>query len=99
MYPNQHNPHLGSRGPSQDLLGGFAGVLAAMVALLLGSPFTALTLPYVIALAQQSHGPEMVDLIGVAWTILAYPMIWFAARASIVTGLTAAGVFITYRLL
>ncbi len=98
MYPN-HPQHPGNRGSGQDLLGGFAAVLAAMVALLLGSPFTALTIPYVTVLAEKSHGPETVELIRISWSILAYPMIWFAARASIVTGLSAAGVFLAYRFL
>lgn len=97
MYPNQHTQTPGNHGPGQDLQGGFASILAAMVALLLGSPFNAFTLPYVIVLAEQSHGPEVVDLIGMAWTLLAYPLLFFAARASIAASLSAAGVYLAYR--
>ncbi|TYB83479.1 hypothetical protein [Maritimibacter fusiformis] len=80
-----------------DIKGGFATTAAAMVAILLGSPFNAVTAPYVIAMAERSYSPEVVDLIGIAWMILAYPFVFFAARASILAALTAAGVYIAYR--
>ena len=96
MYPHPPN-HPGNRGNGDDLKGGFATTAAAMVALLLGAPFNAMSAPYVIALAQQSYSPEIVDVIGVAWMILTYPFVFFAARASIIAGLTTAGVYLAYR--
>lgn len=97
MYPNQpHTP--GNRGPGDDLKGGFSSVLAAMIALLLGAPFNALTAPYVIVLAEQTYTDEIVDLIAIAWMILAYPLVFFAARASIVAAMTTAGMYLAYRL-
>lgn len=98
MYPNpnQFGPP-GQRGPMDDIKGGFATVAAAMVAILLGAPFNALTAPYVIAMAERSYSYEVVNLIGIAWQCLAYPFVFFAARASILAALTAAGVYLAYR--
>lgn len=97
QQPNFGPP--GPRSPMDDVKGGLATTMAAMCALLLGSPFNALTAPYVIALAEQSYSGEVVQLIGVLWQIAAYPFVFFAARASITASLTAAGVYIAYRLL
>lgn len=98
MYPNpnQYGPN-GPRGPMDDIKGGFATTAAAMVAILLGSPFNAVTAPYVIAMAERSYSYEVVDFIGICWMILAYPFVFFAARAAIIAALTAAGVYIAYR--
>ncbi len=95
-HPGQYGPS-SPRGPMDDIRGGFATTAAAMLAILLGSPFNAITAPYVIALAERSYSYEVVDLIGVAWMILAYPFVFFAARASIIAGLSAAGVYLAYR--
>ena len=97
MHNFPHHP--GNRGPGDDLTGGFASVAAAMVAILLGAPLNDWTAPYVIALAQETYSPEVVDLIGVAWMILTYPLVFFAARASIVAALTTAGMYLAYRLI
>ena len=80
-----------------DIKGGFATTAAAMVAILLGSPFNAMTAPYVIALAEKNYSYEVVDLIGITWMILAYPFVFFAARAGIIAALTTAGVYLAYR--
>jgi hypothetical protein len=92
-----HYPPQGPRSPGDDIKGGFATTAAVMVAILLGAPFNALTAPYVIAMAERSYSYEVVDLIGIAWMILTYPFVFFAARASILAALTAAGVYIAYR--
>lgn len=99
MYqpPYHHGP--GGRGPGEDLKGGFATVAAAMVSIVVSPPFHEFTAPYVWELARRSYGPEMVDFIMVIWMILIWPLCYFAARASILAGLTVAGVWIAYRLI
>ena len=97
MYAPNNYPPRGPQSPMDDIKGGFATTVAAMVAILLGSPFNALTAPYVIAMAERSYSPEIVDLIGIAWMILSWPMIFFMARASIIAALTAAGVYLAMR--
>lgn len=97
MYAPNNYPPRGPQSPMDDIKGGFATTAAAMVAILLGSPFNALTAPYVTAMAERSYSYEVVNLIGIAWMILAYPFVFFAARASILAALTAAGVYIAYR--
>lgn len=92
-------PPQGPRSPMDDIKGGFATVAAAMVAILLGSPFNALTAPYVIALAEQSYSCEVSEFIGILWMLLSWPLVFFLARASIIAGLSAAGTYLAYRLL
>lgn len=99
MFNSTNSGGSGNRGPGTDLKGGFATTAAAMIALLLASPFNTMSAPYVIALARQSYSDEIVDLIGIAWMILAYPFVFFAARASIVAGLTTAGLYLAHRLI
>lgn len=77
---------------------GFATTLAAMVALILSAPLNEYTNPYVVYFAQRTYAPDLVNLISIAWMFLCWPLVFFAARASIIAGLTAAGVFIAYRL-
>ena len=77
---------------------GFASVTAAMVSIILSAPLNEYTQPYVIYLAQRSYSPEIVHLIGIVWMLLCWPLAYFAARASIIAALTAAGVYIAYRL-
>lgn len=86
-----------SRSLIDEFKGGFTTVLAAMIAVLLATPFNALTAPYVIALAEKSYSYEVADLIGIAWMILSYPFVFFAARAGIIAALTTAGVYLAYR--
>jgi hypothetical protein len=100
MYPNPgpYGPR-GPRGPMDDIKGGFSTTLAAMVAILLGAPFNALTAPYVIAMAERTYSYEVTEIIRWAWMLLAYPAVFFAARASIIAALSATGVFLAYRFL
>ncbi|MBK0327745.1 hypothetical protein I5535_10620 [Rhodobacteraceae bacterium F11138] len=80
-----------------DIKGGFATTVAAMCAILLATPFNTMTAPYVIALAEKSYSYEVADLIGIAWMLMSYPFVFFAARASIIAALTTAGVYLAYR--
>lgn len=98
MYPNhnQYGPS-GPRSPTDDIKGGFASVAAAMVSLILSPPLNEVTSPYVYRLATRTYAPELVDLIMIAWLILCWPLCYFAARASIIAALTAAGVYLAYR--
>ena len=68
-----------------------------MVAILHGAPFNALTAPYVIAMAAKSYSQEIVDLIGIAWQILTYPFVFFAARAAIIASLSVSVTYLAYR--
>ena len=95
-YPGQYPPP-GPRGPMDDIRGGVATTVAAMAALLLGSQFNTYTVSYVTAIAEQSYSDEIVDLIAVAWMILAYPLVFYMARASIIAAMTAIGVHLAYR--
>lgn len=80
-------------------LNGFSTTLAAMLALL-GAPYlNELTAPYVVALARRSYGPELVDLVEIAWMIACFPFVFFAARASVGVALMMAGSALAYRLL
>ncbi|MCD1628100.1 hypothetical protein K7H22_19075 [Seohaeicola saemankumensis] len=76
---------------------GFASTLAAMISVLLSAPLNEFTQPYVILYAQRTYAPELVDLIAIVWMILCWPLVFFAARASVIAGLTAAGVYLAYR--
>ncbi len=93
--PNFGSP--GPRSPMDDIKGGFATTAAAMIAVLLATPFNALTAPYVISLAQKSYSQDVVHLIGIAWMLMSYPFVFFAARASIIAALTTAAVYLIYR--
>lgn len=80
-------------------LNGFATTLAAMLALL-GAPYlNTLTAPYVLALARQSYGPDLVQAVALAWMLACYPFVFFAARASVGVALMVAGSAVAYRLL
>ena len=57
------------------------------------------SLPYVIGIARRSYPPEFVGLFEVAWRITAFPFVFYAARAGIAYALTAAGLFLAYRLI
>lgn len=97
MHPNYpHGPH--GPGEKMSMKEAFASVLAAMVSIILSAPLNEYTQHYVIYLAQRSYAPEIVDLIGIAWMLLCWPLVFFAARASIIAGLTAAGVYIAYKI-
>lgn len=94
-YPNQHGPN--GPGDKMTMKDAFASTLAAMVSIILSTPLNEFTQPYVIYWAQRTYAPELVDLIAIIWMILCWPLAFFAARASIIAGLTAAGVYIAYR--
>ena len=96
MYPNAPNQP-GGGGPGDDLKGGFAATAAAMVSLILSPPINEFTQPYVIYWAIRSYPSELVELISIAWMILIWPLVFFAARAGIVYALTAAGIYLAYR--
>lgn len=95
--PTGGYPPQGPRGPMDEIKGGFATTAAAMVALILGAPLNEFTQPYVIYWAERTYAPELTQLIGIAWMILCWPLTYFAARASILAALTAAGVYLAYR--
>ena len=100
MYPNPYNSGgPGSRGPGEDLKGGFATCAAAMVSIIITPVFAEYTMPYVLWLAKDHYKPETVNLIGFAWDIIAWPMTFFAARSAIIASLTVAGVYLSYRLI
>ncbi|MGF0538890.1 hypothetical protein ACQQ2Q_12915 [Agrobacterium sp. ES01] len=94
--PGQNNGQRGG-GPGDDLKGGFATIAAAMVSIVVSPTLSSATLPYVIGIARQSYPPEIVELFKVAWMLLCFPFVFFAARASIAFALTAAGVYVAYR--
>ncbi|WP_299724850.1 hypothetical protein [uncultured Tateyamaria sp.] len=95
MNPNQHGPN--GQGGGMNMKDGFASTLAAMISVLLSAPLNEFTQPYVILYAQRTYAPELVNLIAIVWMILCWPLVFFAARASIIAGLTAAGVYLAYR--
>ncbi|QPH54751.1 hypothetical protein [Pontivivens ytuae] len=86
-------------GPGRDMRGGFKTIVAAMIALLLGGLMAKHTVDYIAMVAAMSYPPEIVDLFEIAWTLLCYPFVFFAARASVLFAVTAAGVYLASRLM
>ncbi|QPH54672.1 hypothetical protein I0K15_02500 [Pontivivens ytuae] len=70
-----------------------------MIALLLGGLMAKHTVDYITVVAAMSYPPEIVDLFEIAWTLLCYPFVFFAARASVLFAVTAAGVYLASRLM
>lgn len=87
----------GGGGPGGHLQGGFAITAAAMVSIILSPVIDEYTKPYVIYWARRNYPPELVQLISIIWSILTWPLVFFAARAAIVYALTAAGLYLAYR--
>lgn len=96
MRSRQHGPD--GRNDRMSSKDGFASVLAAMVSIILSAPLNEYTQPWVIYLAMRSYSAELVQLISIAWMLLCWPLVFFAARESIIAGLTAAGVYAAYKL-
>lgn len=97
MFGNRHQNTPAGGGSGDDLKNGFATVAAAMLAMIFAPTLNEMTLPYVIGIARRSYGPDIVSLFEVAWMLLCFPFVFFAARAGIAYALTAAGVYLAYR--
>ena len=98
MFGRPQQQSNGQRGgPGDDLKGGFATIAAAMLAMIFAPTLNELTLPYVIGIARRSYPSDIVSVFEIAWMLLCFPFVFFAARASIAFALTAAGVYLAYR--
>lgn len=97
MFGSNQQPGGQRGGPGGDLKGGFASVAALMLAMIFAPTISEATLPYVIGIAERSYPPDIVSLFEIAWMLLCFPFVFFAARAGIAYALTAAGVYLAYR--
>lgn len=87
------------KGPAHDMQGGFATSVAFMIAMLAAPALSEATLPYVRRIALASYPPDLVWLFEIAWWVATFPLVFFAARASVATAITVAGVYLASRLI
>lgn len=98
LIGHNSNPHRDEhRGVFLSSVNGLATVLAIVIALI-GAPFAYnVSAPYVLNLAAKTYGADMVALVDFCWFILMFPLVFFAARASVGVALLVSGSWIAYR--
>lgn len=86
-------------GPGTDLKNGFSTTVALMMAMIFAPIVNEYSVPILRWAARFSYGPDIIEFIELAWFFLCFPLVFFAARAGIAYALTAAGVYLAYRLI
>lgn len=86
-----------NRGVFLSSVNGFATTLAVMISVFVAPLLNQYTAPFVVDIAKQTYGPQIVQLIDFGWMVACFPFVFFAARASVGVALMMAGSYVAYR--